>query len=191
MVTSSSIVSAGSEAGPHGVEAAVLEGAVALDVVVLDAAVEPRADRDRARPVLREDGGLEAGEVRVAHVHEPPLSQGGLPAGLVAEARAAGEHAGAQVEGVAVLEHLDAVQRQPRSVLDADAERKSVRGVDHALGLNAAVADRVRDAVEAAGDVRARVMDAVGIHLRERPARREAAVADRAQRLAEALAAGS
>ena len=68
------------------------------------------------------------------------------------------------------------------------AEREPVREIDEALVLDLELADDGREAVVAAREIGARVMHAVRLRPRRGAARREVAVAERAQRFPDALA---
>ena len=126
--------------------------------------------------------------MRVGHGDEAALGQPGHPAVRVADTEQAREHAAAQVQLLPVAEHLQLVQVQPPAALGPEGQRQPVGRVDQVLVLDLAAGDPADQAVVAAGDIGAGVVDGVGGCLGRGPAGGEVAVAEGAQRLPEPLA---
>ncbi|MDF2978876.1 MAG: hypothetical protein K0S40_3604 [Actinomycetospora sp.] len=178
-------------AGRDGIEVAALEVAVAGHHVVVDAAVDRRDDPDPARPVLRGERPLHRGLVAVGHGDETAAAQRRLAAPAVAEAELAPHRRGADVVGVAVVEHLDVVEADRVLAVDAQLEDQPVRQVDEVLVEDRAAAEDGRLAVVRAVGVGAGVVRRrVGVLPLRGAARAEVAVAGARQRLAQALVVG-
>ena len=95
-----------------------------------------------------------------------------------------------QIELLPVGEDPHAAHIEPLAVGDAKLEAKPVRQIDQILVLDRAQADVRAQAVVAAGEIRAGIVDAVRPGPRKCRASREVAVPERAQSLANPLARG-
>ena len=167
-------------AGLQRDEVAVLEFAVPLDTPIDDASIEGRADGDPTRPVDGAEGHLEGGEVRPVEADEAAPRHERLSPRVVPHVDVVVEFARADPEFVPVRQDLNGIQIEEVSVFDAERERKPVREVDQILVLDGASADLGRQAVVAAVDVRARVVDIiVRVRPRGRAPRAEVPVAER------------
>jgi hypothetical protein len=171
------------------VQVAAVQVAVALHPGVHDPAVQARADLQRPRPVLGHEGGLQPREVLIVHAHEPALDHAGATALVVPPAQVPDERPLPQVELQAVIQDVGA-DVEPRPVGHAEVEWQPVGEVDELLVLDRAAGDLGPEPVVQARDVGARVVDPVGMGLRQGGASHEVAVAQRAQCLPESLALG-
>ncbi len=178
------------EGGRERDEVAAVELAVAGDARVRHAAVEAAHQLEPARPVLGHDGELDRGEVRLAQVDEAPALEERAPPGAVAQAHAARQDPPPQVELLSVLEHLQVRRGEPVPARGPRAEAQPVGEVDEVLVLDRSARDLGDQPVVAPGHVGAGVAGSVGLGLLPRAARREEAVAQRAQRFAQALPGG-
>ncbi len=133
-----------------------------------DQAVEPGTDAQPPGP-LRHDRHLQSGQVRGSHVHEPAMRDPRKVAEIVANHAAPGQHPAAQVEFLAVLEHLDVFGAQPGPVFGREAQAKPVRRVHQALIFRGAPGDHRLQPVEAPGDIGTRVVHPIRPRLRRRP----------------------
>ena len=180
---------AGLAAGLEHVEVPTGEVGVARHPGVAHAAVDRTAHGDRAVPVLGDDRRLERGEMRVAEADESPLGQTEASSVAVGERGAAHQHRPLGVELDVMGDDLGLTVVEPAAGA-TDRQREPVRQVDDALVGHDAPVDLVGQPVEDPGGVGGRVVDAVGRRLRRRPAGGDVAVAQRAQRFAQALVLG-
>ena len=173
-----------------GVEVGSLEVAVAGHAVVGDAPVDRADDLGGPGPVERGEGPLEVGVVHRRHGGEPAADQFGLAPLAVAEAQVPGEHRGAEVEPVTVVEDLHVREAQDLRAADPEFQRQPVRQVDQVLVVDRDTAEQGGRAVVEAVDVGAGVMDVVGLLPLGRAAGGHVPVAGRGEGFAQALVPG-
>ena len=126
----------------------------------------------------------------MAHVHDPAAGHRRLAPLTVAHAHPADQHALPEIQLLRIVEDLDAPQVQPVSPFRPEAQRQPVRQVDEVLVLDLAAGEFRHPPIVAAGQIGAGIMHLVGLGLLGRAARREIAVAERAERLAQPLGRG-
>ena len=114
----------------------------------------------------------------------------GLTALGVVETHPPREQRPAQVELLPVFGELDLRDVEPLAILDPEAEGEPVRQVDDRLVLHLAARHLARQPVVEAGRVGARVVDPVRLRLGRGGTAGEAAVPERAERLAQRLLGG-
>ena len=166
------------------------QGSVAGHAVVGDPSVEGRGDDQPPGPAVGGERALDGGQVGVAQAHEASLGHGQHLAARLAQAAAPGEQTATEVELEAVVEHLAGVGVEVGPVGGGERQRQPARDVDQALVLDDASGDLGPQPVVGAGEVGAGVVDAVVGGLGQGPAGGQVAVAERAQRLAQALLLG-
>jgi hypothetical protein len=110
--------------------------------------------------------------MRVGHGDEPALGQPDHPPVRIADAEQARQHPAAQVQLLAVAEHLLPGQVQPHPALGPQCQRQPVGHVDQVLILDLATGDAADQTVVDTGDIGARVVDGIGGRLRRCPAGR-------------------
>ena len=121
-------------------------------------------------------------------MNEAPRRQAKAPPGRIREHDMPHQDAGLDVEGLAILRDLDRAQIEPAVVVaDTKRQRQPVRTVDESLVCHRAAGDRRVQPVVEAGNVGAGIVRIVGLGLLGGAARREIAVAEGAQGLAQAL----
>jgi hypothetical protein len=164
--------------------------AVALDAGVDHPAVQPGADRQGPRPVLRREGGLKPGEMLVLHAHQSVLDHAGTPTLGVPPPQPPDERPAVQVQLQPVVEDVGLLDVEPRPAGDPEGQGEPVGDVDQVLVHDLAPGDLGDQPVVEAGDVGPRIVDPVGLGLRQGATGHEVAVAQRAQRLAQPLTGG-
>ena len=108
-------------------QVAVTQPFIAGDTGVADPSVETRPHLEPARPVLRDERDVKAGQERVRHGHQPALGHQRSAPCLVGDPEPAGEHAPAQVELLDVVGHRHAVDVAPVARLDPPGQGLPVR----------------------------------------------------------------
>ena len=89
---------------------------------VLHRPVKTRPDTQHARPVLGDNCCLQPGQVRLFHVHKPPLGQPREPSLGITEAEPSSQESLPQVQLLSQAEHLHLRQVEPFSVVDRDGD---------------------------------------------------------------------
>ncbi len=172
-------------AGFQGVQMAVVEFPIALDIGVGHPAVEGAAEFHPAAPVFGHQAHFQGGQVAVAHVHQAALpEQGGAPA-VVPEPDRPHQHPLLEVELLAEGEGLHPAQVEPFAVLDTKGKGEPVGKVDQILVLDGVPGDLGSQPVVAAGQVGAGIMGLIGPGLGSRPPSAEVTVTQGAQSLAQ------
>jgi hypothetical protein len=124
----------------------------------------------------------------VTDVDEACLRYPGGVSDIIAYQKLPGQRPLAKIEFGVLGDNVHARPAQPRAALGLKGQRQPVGHVDHALVLDDPSGDIVAQPVVASGEVRTRVMHAIGGRLRDGAAGRKVAVAERAQSLAQAFA---
>ena len=168
---------------------AVRELAVARDACVDDRAIELRADVQRTAPVLGRDAVIDGGEVGSGHADDTAGLHRRHAAVRVPHAEAPEEQPVAEVQFLAIGEDLHVREVEPFAVPGPERERQPVGQVDQVFVDDRAPGHLAGEAVVAAGQIGARVVDAIRIRLFCRAARDEDAVTECAQRFAKAFLA--
>ncbi len=171
----------------EGTQVAAGQFPVPFNAGILHRAVKRRTHVNPARPVLGHDRRLQPAQVLVLHMHEPALGQAGGTARRVPEPDRPGQHAAAQVDLLDVVQEVDIVHPKPGAALDAECHRQPVGQVDDALVLDCLAVNGVAQPVVASGRIRARIVDVAGPRLGGGAPGSEVAVAQGAQRLAQAF----
>ncbi len=169
---------------------AAVQVAVSLHTRVDDPAVQSGAHLEITGPVLGRELRLETGQVLVPSADEPSLNHAGPPALAVPPTEPAGKRAIPHVQlGSVALDPLPP-EVEPWTAGDPKPQRQPVGDVDQVLVLDLTASDVADQPVVKAGDVGTRVVDTVGLRFGKRATGHEIPIAQRAQRLAQALALG-
>ncbi len=177
-------------AASHDLEVLAVELAVARHARVGHRAIQPGAQAQLPGPVLRGEAELQCGQVGGAHVYQAPALHARHAAPRVAHPEAAQQQPLPEAQLLPVLEHLHPPEVEPVTAGGAEGEREPVGEVDQVLVDDGATGHLARQGVVAPGHVRARVAPGAGHLLLRRAAGGEDAVAQDAQRLAQALLLG-
>ncbi len=160
---------------------------VARHVGVDDAAVQRRGYLECARPVLCGDVERDGRQVRRPHMDQTPFGQTRDPTLRVDEPEIALENPALRVEPLTVVPELGLVDVEPGLAVHPDLQRQPVGQVDQVLILDDPARHLGLQPVVAAGQIAARIVDAIGGTFRRGAAGGEIAVAEREQRLPVAL----
>jgi hypothetical protein len=126
----------------------------------------------------------------VLHADEPTLGHVRAPAVGILPGQLSGECPPAHVQLRAVFAYLGPPGVEPFPAGRPEPQRQPVGDVDQILVLDRPSGDLGPGPVVQARDIGARVVDAVGVGLRQRPTGHEVAVSQRAQRLPQPLPGG-
>lgn len=133
---------------------------------------------------------LERGQVPVVHRHEPAFAKRAAPAPVV-EPQGSQQHPSPEIQLLAVFQQRHASFIEPIGVRQTNPPGQPVRQVDEILVPDDATGNLGLQAVVAAGEVGARIVDAIGHRSRRSAPCAEVTVSQRAQGFADALSGGS